>query len=157
MIWNEIMAYPCLSLIASPSSSRSNTSLFHVFCTYSHLFYPSLSLLTTFRGYLRNGLIAPAPSIIRYGQSDMAIQTSVGDSSPTSLSPTLTIPLLLHLFTSTLFIPSTLIRFPGVLRNGAISPSTTYNTIRTFCRYLSNTRASSITDITLSYPHYSIT
>ena len=151
------MAYPSPSLVASPSSSRSNTSLFHMLCTCSHLFYPFHSLLTTFQGYLRNGLLAPAPLIIRYGQSDMAIQTSVGDSSPTSLSPTLTIPLLLHLFTSTLFIPSTLIRFPGVLRNGANSPSTTYNTIRTFCRYLSNTRASSITDIPLSYPHYSIT
>lgn len=100
MIWNEIMAYPCLSLIASPSSSRSNTSLFHMLCTYSHLFYPSLSLLTTFQGYLRNGLIAPAPLMIQYGQSDTTSQTLGRSPSPTSLSPTLTTPYPLLLFHS---------------------------------------------------------
>ena len=100
MIWNEIMAYPCLSLIASPSSSRSNTSLFHMLCTYSHLFYPSLSLLTTFQGYLRNGLIAPAPLIIQYEHSVGCSLTLGQAPSPTSLSPTLTIPYPLLLFHS---------------------------------------------------------
>ena len=67
-----------------------------------------------------------------------------------------TIPYALHLFTSILSVPFTSDHFSGVFEKWANSPSTTYNTIWTIRFYLLDTRTSSITDITLSNTHYSI-
>ena len=67
-----------------------------------------------------------------------------------------TIPYALHLFTSILSVPFTSDHFSGVFEKWANSPSTTYDTIWTIRHYISNTRTISITDITLSYLHYSI-
>lgn len=73
----------------SSPTSCSNTTLFYSQTFYLHIFYSSLSLLTTFRPSSQNGLLAQAPSIIQYEHSLGTSQTSVGDSSPTSLSNTL--------------------------------------------------------------------
>ena len=67
---------------------------------------------------------------------------------------TILFPLLL--FTHTLFISFTSDHFPTLLAKWAISTSPIYNTVWPIHISLWNTCWFSITDIALSYPHYSI-